>query len=50
MATQPLNLLKQGDPAPGFTAAAQGGASVSLAGFRGKPVVLFFYPRDDTPG
>jgi len=42
--------LKEGDPAPDFTAPASGGATVSLSDFKGKPVVLYFYPRDDTPG
>ena len=44
-----------GDPAPDFTAPVVGadfdeGAEVTLAGLRGKPVVLYFYPKDDTPG
>jgi peroxiredoxin Q/BCP len=42
--------LKEGDVAPAFTAATNGGGSVSLADFKGKQVVLYFYPRDDTPG
>ena len=43
--------LKEGDPAPEFSAAANGvGGKVSLADLRGKNVVLYFYPRDDTPG
>ena len=42
--------LKEGDPAPTFTAWASGGALVSLSDFKGKSVVLYFYPRDDTPG
>ncbi len=42
--------LKEGDKAPEFTALSSGGGTVSLADFRGKPVVLYFYPRDDTPG
>jgi peroxiredoxin Q/BCP len=46
-----LNLkLKEGDPAPDFTAAASGGQTISLAGLRGKNVILYFYPKDDTPG
>jgi thioredoxin-dependent peroxiredoxin len=39
-----------GDPAPEFTLADQSGASWSLADRRGAPVVLYFYPKDDTPG
>jgi len=42
--------LKEGDLAPDFTAATSGDGSVSLAEFRGKPVILYFYPKDDTPG
>jgi peroxiredoxin Q/BCP len=40
----------EGDHAPDFTLAADGGGNVSLAGFRGKVLVLYFYPRDDTSG
>jgi peroxiredoxin Q/BCP len=48
---KPLELkLKPGDKAPGFTVQTQEGKSVALADFRGKHVVLYFYPRDDTPG
>ena len=42
--------LKEGDVAPAFSAATSGGGRVSLADFKGKNVVLYFYPRDDTPG
>ena len=42
--------LKEGDVAPEFTVATNGGGKISLADFRGKQVVLYFYPRDDTPG
>jgi thioredoxin-dependent peroxiredoxin len=38
-----------GDPAPDFTLPASGGGSVSLSDHRGHPVVLVFYPGDDTP-
>jgi peroxiredoxin Q/BCP len=47
--TNPLT-LKVGDAAPGFTAAANGGGRVSLADYSGRNVLLYFYPRDDTPG
>ena len=50
MATQPELTLKPGDPAPDFTAMTQNGGSLSLSELKGKPVVLYFYPRDDTPG
>jgi thioredoxin-dependent peroxiredoxin len=42
--------LKVGDPAPDFRATTDTGEVVSLADFRGKRVVLYFYPKDDTPG
>jgi len=42
--------VKVGEPAPGFTLADATGKDVSLAAFRGRPVVLYFYPKDDTPG
>jgi thioredoxin-dependent peroxiredoxin len=41
---------KEGEPAPDFTLTADDGSQVSLSSLRGKPVVLYFYPRDDTPG
>lgn len=43
-------MLKVGDVAPDFTLADQNGKLVSLADFRGKKVVLYFYPKDNTPG
>lgn len=42
--------LVRGEKAPDFTLARDGGGTVSLAGFRGRPLVLFFYPKDDTEG
>jgi len=42
--------LRVGDTAPDFTAVDDQGASISLKDFRGKSVVLYFYPKDDTPG
>jgi peroxiredoxin Q/BCP len=42
--------LKVGDPAPEFTALTDSGETVSLAQYRGKKVILYFYPKDDTPG
>ena len=42
--------LKEGDVAPEFTVATSGGGTVSLADFKGRNVILYFYPRDDTPG
>ena len=40
--------LKPGDPAPAFDLPAAGGGRVSLASLKGKRVVLYFYPKDDT--
>ncbi|HEY6921251.1 MAG TPA: thioredoxin-dependent thiol peroxidase [Methyloceanibacter sp.] len=42
--------LKVGDMAPDFTLTTDGGGSISLKDLKGKTVVLYFYPRDDTPG
>ena len=42
--------VEAGQPAPDFTLPATGGRSVSLAAMRGRPFVLYFYPRADTPG
>lgn len=41
--------LKEGDKAPVFTGADQNGQKVSLADYKGKKIVLYFYPEDDTP-
>lgn len=42
--------LAIGDPAPQFTLPDQDGKPVELASFKGKRVVIYFYPKDDTPG
>ncbi|HXI99758.1 MAG TPA: thioredoxin-dependent thiol peroxidase [Micropepsaceae bacterium] len=42
--------LKVGDKAPGFTLPADGGGTVSLSDLKGKTVILYFYPKDDTSG
>jgi peroxiredoxin Q/BCP len=42
--------LKEGDIAPPFSAPANGGKTISLKDFKGKNVILYFYPRDNTPG
>lgn len=42
--------LKQGDTAPLFTAIDQQGKEISLNSLKGKKVVLYFYPKDNTPG
>ena len=41
--------LKEGDNAPAFTGTDQDGKKISLASYKGKKVVLYFYPEDDTP-
>jgi peroxiredoxin Q/BCP len=46
MAQQPA----AGSPAPGFTLPRDGGSNISLADFRGRKLVLYFYPKADTPG
>lgn len=43
-------MLAIGDLAPDFNLPRDGGGEIALADFRGKKVVLFFYPKDDTPG
>ena len=43
-------MLKEGDKAPDFEAKDQNGDTVSLKDLRGQRVVLYFYPKDDTPG
>jgi peroxiredoxin Q/BCP len=45
-----MGTLAAGDKAPAFTLPDQSGKPVSLKDFRGSPVVVYFYPRDDTPG
>ncbi len=48
MTTPPA--LAVGDPAPDFAAETDAGERLTLSSLRGRPVVLYFYPRDDTPG
>ena len=43
-------MLSTGDPAPDFTLSDADGNPVSLSDFKGQKVVLYFYPKDDTPG
>jgi peroxiredoxin Q/BCP len=45
-----MALLEVGDRAPEFKTTDQDGESVSLKDFRGRKIVLYFYPKDDTPG
>jgi len=43
-------MLDEGKQAPAFTLKADDGEKISLAGFKGRYLVIYFYPRDDTPG
>jgi thioredoxin-dependent peroxiredoxin len=43
-------MIEEGKKAPDFTLKADDGKDATLSGFRGRPVVLFFYPKADTPG
>ncbi len=45
-----MALLNEGDKAPEFTGVNQNGETVSLSDFLGKKVILYFYPKDNTPG
>jgi peroxiredoxin Q/BCP len=42
--------LKIGDAAPGFTLKSDAGQTVRLSDYRGRRVIVYFYPKDDTPG
>ena len=43
-------MIREGEQAPDFTLESDAGEQVTLSGLRGKPVVLYFYPKDDTDG
>jgi peroxiredoxin Q/BCP len=43
-------MIEEGSPAPDFELTSDSGETVKLSSLRGKPVVLYFYPKDDTPG
>ena len=45
-----MSIPREGQPAPDFTATTDAGESLTLSSLRGHSVVLFFYPKDDTPG
>ena len=45
-----MAVLKEGSKAPIFKAVDQDGKAISLADYKGKKVILYFYPKDDTPG
>ena len=42
--------IEEGHEAPGFELPTDDGTELNLSSLRGNPVVLFFYPKDDTPG
>ena len=48
--TAEAQLPEVGDPAPSFTTVAHDGTQVSTEALKGEPYVLYFYPRDETPG
>ncbi len=43
-------MIEEGKPAPDFELPTESGETIKLSELRGKPVVLYFYPKDDTPG
>ena len=43
-------MVEEGKPAPAFSLTSDAGETITLEGLRGKPVVLYFYPKDDTSG
>ncbi|MEM1431071.1 MAG: thioredoxin-dependent thiol peroxidase [Pseudomonadota bacterium] len=43
-------MIEQGSPAPDFTLPRDGGGEVTLSALKGKPVIVYFYPKDDTSG
>ena len=43
-------MIEEGKPAPDFELPSDSGEMIKLSALRGKPVVLYFYPKDDTPG
>ena len=45
-----MSKIEEGKKAPEFTLADQDGKPVTLSEFKGKDVVVYFYPKDDTPG
>lgn len=48
--TDTMGFLKEGTKAPDFKAKNQNGKDISLSDFKGKKIILYFYPKDDTPG
>ena len=50
MSDEKAGMIEEGQPAPDFELSSDKGERVRLSSLRGKPVVLYFYPKDDTPG
>jgi peroxiredoxin Q/BCP len=50
MASRDHRMLREGDPAPTFTALTDAGTPLSLASLQGHTVILYFYPKDATSG
>jgi peroxiredoxin Q/BCP len=50
MGATPAVALEPGQPAPDFAAKNQDGKTIKLSELKGKPVLMYFYPKDDTPG
>ena len=48
--SQEINMLKTGDKAPAINSIDQNGEKITLEQFKGKKIVLYFYPKDMTPG
>jgi peroxiredoxin Q/BCP len=48
--TEAILAVEEGSPAPDFTLTSDAGDAVTLSSLKGTPVVLYFYPKDDTPG
>ncbi len=48
--TERATIVEEGEVAPDFTVETDEGATLRLSSLRGAPVVLYFYPKDDTPG
>jgi thioredoxin-dependent peroxiredoxin len=48
--TETKRVLKEGDTAPDFHVIADNGETLSLSSFRGKNLILYFYPKANTPG
>lgn len=49
-ATGKVQVLKEGDKAPNFSVTGDEGQTISLADYKGKNLILYFYPKANTPG